>query len=212
MQRTATLLLTTALSLALAGIATAEPATIVKNPAKVAHREFDYDHQPADMPPIKPPEAAECQSQLSSEAALDAQGEQSAPDEMVVTIRSVRFTLNCKITLWLPKGYDKRILDHEEGHRRITETFYAKAETIAHAVCDPYVGRRITVRGSDLQAQLKAQLNVLAKEMSDKFQATFDIEKTQQRFDQINNHPLKKIAVDDAIRQAFAETAPQMTK
>lgn len=210
MHRSAPLLVAAALALTFTRIAAAEPATIVKNPAKVAHREFDYDHQPADMPPIKPPEAAECQSQIFSGASLEAQSEQTKPDVSVATVKSVRFTLDCKITLWLPKGDDQHILDHEEGHQRITEIFYAKVDAVAHAVCDPYVGRQITLRGGDAQQQLKIQLHALAKEMSDKFQATFDMDKTQQRYDEINDHGRKAITVDAAIKQAFAETAPEM--
>src|SRR5579872_2933469 len=76
--------------------------TIDKQAETVSNRSFDPAKPPADMPPPTPGEAAECDSNFLSNAAVGGQAKQTDATHATVTITQVKVTLQLEIIIWLP--------------------------------------------------------------------------------------------------------------
>ncbi len=123
---------------------------IVKVPVKAQTRKFDPKNPPADMPPPEPPETAECDSDFLSDASVGGQAQVIDATHGKLTVNKVKVTIQLNITIWLPTNSFKKLEDHENAHRKISEIYYKNADAIARKIAEPYAGKVIDISGPDL--------------------------------------------------------------
>ncbi len=95
--------------------------TINKQPVAIANHTFDPATPPTDMPPLASGENAECDSNFLSNASVRGESRQTDATHATVTITQIKVTLGLKINIWVPTGVSQRVIEHEEGHRQISE-------------------------------------------------------------------------------------------
>ncbi len=117
--------------------------TVDKQPESYSTRSFDPAKPPADMPPPTPGEDAECDSNFLSDAAVGGQAKQTDATHAIVTVTQVKVTLNLEIIVWLPNKVTQHVVDHEQGHRQISEYFYQDADKVANKIAASYMGEAV---------------------------------------------------------------------
>lgn len=177
-------------------------------PAQVGTRYFDPKRPPRDRPPLTGPEEAVCAGDFLSDASVGAQAMQTDATHAKATINKIRMTLQLNITTWLPNNPQKWTVEHEEGHRQISEYYYRNAEVVARRVAEPYIGKTFEISGPDLRRALSAAVGKIAEEITNEYNRQMPVETTQDRFDTITEHSRKEIPVPDAVAQALKETYP----
>lgn len=192
-----------------AGHAEQPQVTIVKMPVNVGTRYFDPKRPPQERPPLRPPEEAVCASDFLSDASLGAQAVQTDATHAKATINLVKVTLQLDITIWLPMNPQPWTVEHEEGHRQISEYYYQNADAIARRIAEPYLGKVFDISGRDLRKALSAALQKVGAEITNEYNRQMPVETTQLRYDDITEHSRKDIPVRDAVARAVKETYPR---
>lgn len=182
------------------------PKTFIdKQPATFAERSFDPANPPSDMPPLGEGEEAECDSHFISDANVSGRVRKIDSRNATVTVAQVRVSLQLEITIWVPNGAARRVVEHEEGHRRISEHYYASADQLAAEIAASYSGRQIAISGSDLDAECRNALLQLSKEITDEYNRRLNPDPAQQRFDDLTDHSRNDRDSKDAAAQAIQE-------
>jgi len=185
---------------------------IVKIPAQIGTRYFDPKSPPSDRPPLTGPEEAVYAGDFLSDASVGGQVMQTDGMRAKATINRIKVTLRLNITTWLPNNPQKRTVDHEEGHRQISEYYYRHAELVARRIAEPYLGKTIDLSGTELRKGLSAAIDKIAEEITNEYRREIPVETTQDRYDTITEHGRKDIPVPDAVAQALKETYPEPAK
>jgi hypothetical protein len=185
---------------------------VTKQPMNVVTRTFDRENPPSDMPPLAPGEAAVCDSNFRSVADVGGDAHRTDDSHGIVTVNSVNVNLQLDITIWLPINASDRLIEHEQGHREISEHFYENADKLAAQIASTYLGRKFSVSGSDVNAELNKSLRQMAAEITQQYNQQLDPNPTQLRYDAITNHSLNDIPSKDAVAQALAEMGRASTR
>jgi hypothetical protein len=184
---------------------------INKEPVSYATRTFDPAAPPSDMPPLRPGDYAQCDSNFVSDARITGQTRRKDSDHATVTISQVHVTLKLNITVWLPGDASQQVVDHEQGHRQISEFYYQNTENLAQRISANYIGRQIEVSGADLNAEADKELQNIASEITAEYSRQLNTEPTQLLFDSITDHGRNgvdsKEAVDHALKNVSVEFA-----
>lgn len=185
---------------------------ITKQPAVYASHAFDPLAPPAEMPPLGTGETAECDANFLARTSIRGQPVKTNSTHATITVKQVLMTLQLQINVWLPTEANAVVADHEEGHRQIAEYYYQSADKLAERIAVTYVGRRIDVSGSDLDAESNKMLLQLAGEITNEFTKEINSNPTQLLYDSITDHArngvIAKDAVDHAIKNAAVEATP----
>lgn len=185
---------------------------IVKKPAQISTRYFDPDNPPSDRPPLTGSEEAVSVGDFLSDASVGGQVMQTDATHAKARINRIKVTLQLNITTWLPNNPQKWTVEHEEGHRQISEYYYRNAEVIARRIAEPYFGKTIDLSGADMRKALSAAIDKIADEITSEYKRQMPVETTQDRYDAITERSRKKIPVPDAVAQALKETYPEPAK
>jgi len=177
--------------------------TIVKQPANVVSRTFDPANPPPDMPPLNPGENAECVSDFTANANVAGQTRRTDTTHGAVTITRINMTLLLNITIWVPTGVTQRVIDHEDGHRQISEYYYQTADQLAQRIAANYMGKQIEIAGTDLNAESLKALQQMANEMSEEYERQLNTNPTQLLYDSITDHSRNDVAPQDAVDHAI---------
>ena len=181
---------------------------IVKMPAQVETQYFDPKRPPRDRPPLTGPEEAVCAGDFLSDASVGAQAMQTDATHAKARVNKIKVTLQLNMTIWLPNNPQKWTVEHEEGHRQISEYYYRNAEGIAQRIAEPYIGKTFEISGRDLRKALSAAVGKMAEEITNEYNRQMPVETTQDRYDTITEHSRKDIPVPEAVAQALKETYP----
>jgi hypothetical protein len=179
---------------------------IDKQPMAFASRTFDPSAPPADMPALNPGENAECDSDFVSYASVDGQPQQTDSTHATVTVTSVTVRLELNVTIWVPNNATQRVIDHEAGHRQISEHDYQNADKVAERIAAAYMGKQVEVTGADLGAASNKALEQMSSDITDEYNKELNPGPTQLRYDAITDHSRNDIAASDAVTQALQET------
>jgi hypothetical protein len=179
------------------------PVLIVKQSATFASRTFDPAAPPADMPPLSEGDAAECDSNFLSGASVAGDSREEDATHATVTITHVKVTLQLNVTIWLPTGATQRVIDHEDGHRQISEYFYQSADKIADQIAETYIGKQVEITSPDLNAESSKMLQQMAAEITDRFGKELNPEPAQLLYDTITDHSRNDIVAKDAAVAAI---------
>jgi hypothetical protein len=185
-----------------------EPAKLFvdKQPVVFAQQIFDPANPPPDMPPLREGEQAECDSNFISDANVSGRMKKIDSTNATVTVAQVKVTLQLKITIWVPDDATQHVIEHEEGHRQISEHYYVSADKLAAEIAAPYMGRQIAISGSDLDAEFRNALLQLSKEITAEFSNKLNPDPAQQRFDDLTDHSRNARDSKEAAAQAIRET------
>jgi hypothetical protein len=121
----------------------------------------------------------------------------------VVTVTGARITLQLEINIWIPQGATQQVIEHEEGHRQISEYYYRSAQEVAEKVAAEYTGKQISVSGSDLGAEINAALQKIGAEITAEYGERLNPNAAQQRYDDLTDHSRNDIAASDAVARVL---------
>jgi hypothetical protein len=176
---------------------------ITKQPANIASRTFDPVNPPPDMPPLNSGENAECVSDFLANANVAGQTRRTDAAHGTVTITQISVTLLLNITIWVPIGVTQRVIDHEEGHRQISEYYYQTADKLAERIAAAYMGKQIEIAGTDSNAESMKALKQIAAEITDEYEKELNTEPTQLLYDSITDHSRNEVVPQDAVDHAL---------
>ena len=180
------------------------PAAIIdKQPVAFANRTFDPLSPPSDMPPLATGEEAECDSNFLSNASVGGETEQTDATHAFVTITQIKITLQLNITIWAPAGVSAHVMEHEDGHRQISEHYYQTADKVAELIAAKYRGEKVEIRGADLGAESNKFLQQTATEITNAYKKQLNPEATQLLYDSITDHGRNEVVVKDAVASAI---------
>ena len=184
------------------------PPTIVKQPVHFVTRAFDPANPPADMPPFRSTdEIAQCVSDFAAQANVGGEAQRSDSTHAVITITQVTVTLQAEVTIWVPTGVSDHVMEHEGGHRQISEHYYETADRLASQIASTYMGSQIAISGADLNAELHKTLQDIGAQITAEYDKQLDPNPTQLLYDNITDHGRNGVAVQDAIDHAIKNVA-----
>jgi hypothetical protein len=186
--------------------------TINKQPVAIANRTFDPAAPPTDMPPLASGENAECDSNFLSSASVRGESRQTDATHATVTITQIKATLGLNINIWVPTGVTQRVIEHEEGHRQISEYYYQTADKLAERIAATYMGKRVEISGTDLGAESSKMLQQMATDITDEYNKELNPGPTQLLYDAITDHGRNEAVVKDAVAHAIKNVAIESTQ
>ena len=180
------------------------PVPIIdKQPIAFASRTFDPAAPPADMPPLSSRESAECDSQFLSSASVRGESRPTDATHTTVTITQIKVTLQLNINIWVPTGVTQHVIEHEDGHRQVSEYYYQTADKLAERIAAPYMGRQVEITGTDLGAESSKMLQQLATAITDEYNKELNPGPAQLLYDSITDHGRNEVVVKDAVAHAL---------
>ena len=178
---------------------------IIKQAATVTRHTFDPAAPPADMPPLVAPETAECDTDFISNASVSGRSKKLDSTHAEVTVTGVKVMLELKIDIWVPLGATQQVIEHEEGHRQISEYSYRDADKVAEQVAAEHIGEKMSVSGSDLEAEINTALQKIGAEITAEYNRKLNPNAVQQRYDDVTDHSRYDIAASDAVARVLKE-------
>jgi hypothetical protein len=183
--------------------------TITKQPVVFANRTFDPANPPPEMPPLAEGEEAECDSNFLSNASVGGQVQQTDATHALVTISQINVTLQLNVSIWAPAYATPHVIEHEAGHRQISEHYYETAGELAQRIAGNYMGEKLEVSGTDLAGESNKLFQQVADEITDEYNKELNPEPAQLLYDNITDHGRSEVAVQDAIASAIKNVATQ---
>ena len=180
---------------------------INKQPVAFANHTFDPAAPPPDMPPLANGEIALCDSNFVSNANIGGESRRTDATHATVTITKVNVTLQLIINIWVPIDATQHVIEHEQGHRQISEYYYQTADTLAQRIAAKYLGRRVEITGADLNAESSKMLEQLAREVTHEYNQELNPGPTQLLYDDITDHGRNDVVVQDAVAHAIKNVA-----
>ena len=184
-----------------------QPVVISKMPVVFATHTFDPAAPPSDMPPLGAGETAVCDSDFQARASVRGQPRRTDPTHATINITQVRIILQLHVNIWLPAEATPIVADHEEGHRQIAEYYYQTADKLAERIATTYIGRRVDVTGTDLDAESSKALLQAANEIADEYTKEINSNSTQLLYDTITDHSRNGVVAKDAVDHALKNAA-----
>jgi hypothetical protein len=180
---------------------------INKEPVVFASHTFDPAAPPADMPPLAPGESAECDSNFLARTTVRGQPRRTDATHATVAITEVIVRLELQINIWLPTGAAQVVAEHEEGHRQISEYYYQSADKLAERIAASYIGKRVEITGTDLNAESSKMLLQVANDITDEYTKEINSTPTQLLYDAITDHARNGVMAKDAVDHALKNVA-----
>jgi hypothetical protein len=156
------------------------------------------------MPPLSPGEAAVTQSKIACRVKFEIDITQVPGEPPTAKVVGLDATLQLSIAIWLPTRAKAKIRAHENGHREISETYYAKAEQAAREIANKFLGRQLELPGVD-PAQTTPIIQRLADEFYEEHLRRIEIplHKVQENYDRLTDHGRNRMSEDEAIKHAM---------
>jgi hypothetical protein len=187
----------------------ASPALVqvrVDAPA-VAYYSFPAGRPPPEAKELSGMEAGLCYTQLSTEIRIGVEYPRFSIKKPVITVTSVEFVVGARITIWVEEGSPPKILEHENGHRAISEHYYQQAYPLARELGEKAVGRKLPLSGKPTDATIAAATEGLRNELLMEFEKQIDQRNrfAQAAFDKITDHSRNDVPNKEAVAKAIAE-------
>jgi hypothetical protein len=124
-----------------------------------------------------------------------------------ITVTQINVTLQLNINIWVPVGITQHVIEHEGGHRQISESYYQTADKLAARISAAYMGKQIEISGTDLAAESSKMLQQMATEITGEYNKELNPGPAQLLYDSITDHGRNEVAVQDAVAHALKNTA-----
>ena len=178
---------------------------IIKLPATSALHTFDPAAPPRDMPPLGEGEAAECDSNFISNATVSGTLRKMDAATATVTVTQVKIELQLRINIWVPAGATQHVVEHEQGHREISEHYYQSADNVARQISASYLGKQVVISSSDLHAEFTKALLQMGSDITAEYNDKLTPGPAQQRYDDLTDHSRNDVPAKDAVTRALRE-------
>jgi hypothetical protein len=177
--------------------------SVQRDPPVVKTRMFDPRKPPADMPPLKPGEAAVCESKFACQVQVEVEIIETPGEKPTCTVAGVKAQLRLDVVMWLPNNTTAKIRAHEDGHRQIAELFYARSEEVAKELAQNYQGKQLTITSSD-SAHTQPVIKRVASEFCQEYLGRIEVpsESAQLRYDKLTDHGRNTLSEKEAIKRA----------
>jgi hypothetical protein len=179
---------------------------IIKLPPTFALHTFDPAAPPQDMPPLGEGEEAECDSNFVSNATVSGNLRKMDATTATVTVTNTKVALQLRVNIWVPQGAGQHVLEHEQGHREISEHYYESADKVAERIAASYIGKQVVISGSDLNAEFTKALLQMSSDITAEYNDKLTPGPAQQRYDDLTDHSRNDVSARDAVAQALKET------
>jgi len=189
----------------LATASAASAPVIDKQPPTVSTRTFDPSAPPADMPPLAAGEEAQCDTDFISDASVKGRTETIDATHAALTVTSVRVILQLKINVWVPEGATQHVIEHEQGHRQISEHYYETADKVAGEIAAKYLGKQISVDTADPNAEVKNMLKQMSADITAEYNHKLNPDLAQNRYDDLTDHSRNDVSAADAVAEALKD-------
>jgi hypothetical protein len=176
--------------------------TIDKQPIAFANHTFDPNAPPTDMPPLAYGEEALCDSNFAANTSVAGESQNTDATHATVTITKVHMILQLSVSIWVPVGANPHVVEHENGHRQISEYYYQTANQLAEHIAAAHLGKQINISGPDLHAELEKALRQTAADITNEYERGLNSPAAQHYFDAITNHGRDQTDVQEAIAAA----------
>jgi hypothetical protein len=193
-----------------------EPAiSIERSPSTVERITFNLKSRPADMPPLKGPEAALTQYHFDCAVNLkfDVTDRTELSDgriRVTAAVKRLRVRLTLANRIYLPDNANTPLRAHEEGHRQINEQVYDEsAEAAARELAEEVMARTWTAEGADEDSAGKAATDVAVLHLCNAYleRVAGRASRVGDIYDRITQHGKRPIQVARAIKLAFEQDA-----
>jgi len=158
------------------------------------------------MPQLAPDELAVCDSNFLSDANVGGDAHETDSTHAIVTVTTVTVNLQLNVTIWVPASASQHVIEHEQGHREISERFYQDADKLAAKIAAPYLGKKFEISGTDLHGELSRSLQKMGDEITEEYSRELNPNPTQLRYDAITDHSRNDVSAKDAVAQALSES------
>jgi hypothetical protein len=185
--------------------AAASTPHIEKQAASVTMHTFDPAAPPADMPPLSGMETAVTDTNFISDASVMGKSERVDATHANVTVTGVKVTLELQINIWVPVGASQHVIEHEQGHRQISEYYYRGADAVAAQIAAGCMGKQFSVGGADLDGEVRKALQKLGADITAEYNDKLNPNPAQQRYDDITDHSRYDIEANDAVTRVLKE-------
>jgi hypothetical protein len=176
---------------------------VSQQPVNFTNRTFDPANPPADMPPLAEGEEAQCDSDFTSHASVGGKTLRKDATHATLIVAQIKMTLQLNIIIWVPTGASQHVIEHEEGHRQISEFYYQTSGKLAERIAANYMGRQVDIAGTDLQAESSKALQQIAAEITAEYGKQLNPTPTQLLYDDITAHSRNEIVAKDAVVHAI---------
>lgn len=187
-------------------------AHIDKRPIAFTQSTFDPAEPPADMPPLAPWETAECESDFLSTARVGGRAQRIDATHAIVTITKVEATLQLKIIIWVPNDATQHVVEHEQGHRQISDSYYRDADKLAERIAATYLGKQVPIDGENLDREFSKLLLQMGTQFTQEYNKALNPGPTQFRYDTITDHSRNEVTANDAVAQALNDSTVATTQ
>jgi hypothetical protein len=177
--------------------------TIDKRPVNFASRTFDPSNPPSDMPPLTSGENAECVTDFLSSANVSGQTRRTDAAHATLTVTQIKVTLQLNVTIWVPTDVTPHVIEHEQGHRQISEYYYQTADQLAERIAATYTDKHVEIAGADLNAESSKALQQMASDITAEYNKELNPEPAQLLYDTITDHSRNQVIVQDAVDHAL---------
>jgi hypothetical protein len=177
--------------------------TINKRPVNFVSRTFDPANPPPDMPSLNRGENAACDSDFPSNATVAGQTRQTDATHATLTVAHIKMDLQLNVTIWVPNNVTEHVIEHEEGHRQISEYYYQTADKLAERIAATYLGRQVEMAGTDLQAESNKFLQQSAAAVIADYSRELNPAPAQLLYDSITDHSRNQVVVKNAVEHAI---------
>ena len=177
---------------------------IARKAPTAAIKTFNPKRPPKEMPALRPGEAAVCESKFLCQVQVEVEISSGAGEPTECKVTGIKAELRLDVVIWLPSDATHKIRVHEDGHRQISEHFYARAEEVAKAIGTKYVGKELEVKSSE-PAETRPVIQRVANEFCHEYLGTIEVpsEKVQMKYDQLTDHGRNKLSEREAIRRSL---------
>jgi hypothetical protein len=121
-------------------------------------------------------------------------------------------TLQLNITIWTPTDVTQHVIEHEEGHRQISEYYYQSAGKLAQQIAAAYMGKQVDITGADLDAESSKLLQQTAAEITEEYNKELNPAPAQLLYDAITDHSRNDFVAKDAVAHALKNVAIESTQ
>lgn len=201
-----------ALLLATSPAMSAEPGGVeIKRRQSAQIKRFDPDRPAAEMPPLEPPEAAVTVSSFSCSAQMRVlivdEQQRGGNYHASATVESINISLGLDVTMWLPRNATRKIRDHEQAHRKISDHYFDLGEQAARDLAEPYIGRVIEGSAASRDEAVDGAIKAAIREIAGGYMSRIESRagQAQKIFDELTDHGRNDVKEDSAIRDAIEQ-------
>src|SRR5688500_8244263 len=197
-------LITLAMMLASAASPARAQVEVARKAPSAVTKTFNPKKPPKEMPPLRPGEAAVCESKFLCQVQIEVEISSAPGEQPECKVTGVKSELRLDVVIWLPNDATHKIRVHEDGHRQISEHFYAKAEQVARKLGEKYVGQELEVKSAE-PADTRPAIQRVANEFCQEYLGAIEMpsEKVQMKYDQLTDHGRNKVSEREAIRRVL---------